>query len=135
MSMRNYAVDDYGIVLSMDDLRRICAKVLQEDISDEEWEIDAYGFIDSVRGKIDICSCGDFTGKALRIDIDGTDNYIDTITFSDDEVFYIAIRKYPTLFSGAYESFKDMVLDFKNIMFKYVPDNFDFSNVRHIVGT
>lgn len=135
MGMKNWAVDEYGIVLGVDDLRKICAKVLQEKISDEDWEVDPYGFIDSLRGKIDICSCGDFTGEAMKIGKDGRDIYHDTLTFSGDEIFYIAIRRYPTLFEGAYKRFEDMVLDFKNTMVKYAPDNFDFSNVRHIVGT
>ena len=135
MSMRDYAVEDYGIVLRKDDLKRICAKIFSEEFTEDDWETDPYGFIESLQDRIDLCSCGDFTGEAIAIGRDGRDQYWNSITFSGESLYYVAIRKYPTLFKGAYECFDDMVDDFKIMMSEYTSEDFDFTNVRHIVGT
>ena len=135
MSMRDYAVEDYGIVLRKDDLKKICMKVFESEWNEDDWETDPYGFIESLQNKIDLCSCGDFTGEAIAIGRDGRDQYWNTMTFSGEPLYYVAIRKYPTLFEGAYDCFDTMVADFETVMSEYTPDTFDFTNVRHIVGT
>lgn len=134
MGMRDWAVEDYGIVLKQDDLKRICMKLF-DDCTEESWEEDDCGFIDALTSRIDLCQCGDFTGEAIAIGKDGRDQYHDTVVFSGDSLYYVAIKKYPTLFEGAYACFDDMTTDFKNALAEYVPDDFDFSNVRHIIGT
>lgn len=134
MSSRDYAVEDYGIVLTMIDMKSICMRSFQ-DCTEAAWEEDPYGFIDELRDAIDLCYCGDITGEAFAVGTDGRDQYHDSITFSGEQIYYLGIRKYPTLFRGAYQCFDEMVADLKDAMGKYAPDGFDFSNVRHIIGT
>ena len=134
MSMRDYAVEDYGIVLNTSDLKKICMK-LYNDCTEDDWEEDCYGFIARLSSVIDLCQCGEFTGEAIAVRRDGRDEYLDTIVFSGNSLYYVAIKKYPTLFEGAYSCFDDMVADFKKALSKHVPNDFDFTNVRHIVGT
>ena len=135
MSTRTWAVDEYGIVLKMDDLKRMYEKTFQEDIPDNDWKEDPYGFIEPLRAKIDIGYYGDFTGEAFPIEEDGSDNYDESETYNCEELHYVVIRKYPTLFSGAYECFGEMVKDFQMLLAPYVPNDFDYSKVCHIVGT
>lgn len=134
MSMVTYAVDDYGIVLTKDDLKKICMH-LYTDCTEDAWEEDEQGFIDILRANIGLSMCGNYTGEAFAIGKDGRDQYWNTMYFTGETIYYMAIMRYPTLFSGAYDCFEDMVNDFKVTMSEYVPEEFDFSNVRHIVGT
>ena len=135
MSMRDYAVEDYGIVLRREELKRICMKVFGDECTESDWETDPYSFIEALQDKLDLCYCGDFTGEAIAVGSDGRDQYWNSITLSSESLYYVAIRKYPTLFKGAYDCFDDMVDDFKEMMSEYTPEDFDFTNVRHIVGT
>jgi hypothetical protein len=135
MSIRDYAVEDYGIVLKKDDLKKICMNLF-EDCTDETWEEDYRGFVESLKDEmVDLCYCGNFTGEAFAIDRDGRDDYSNSIAFSDDSLYYVPIQKYPTLFEAAYKCFEDIVADFTETMSSYVPSDFDFTSVRHIVGT
>lgn len=43
MSMRDYAVDDYGLILCREDMRLLAAKVCK-DYTDDEFDEDPVGF-------------------------------------------------------------------------------------------
>ena len=129
MSMRNYAFEDYGIVLTEETMKLICEKAFDVPVEDGEYGMTLYD--------ADICSCaGNFTGETFHITDRGTDTYDGSEDFEGDSVYYVPTQKYSTLFNAAYTDINEMVAEFKERLGKYLPDDFDYrANLRHIIGT
>jgi hypothetical protein len=128
--MRTYAYEDYGLVLTEETMKMICKKAFIDDpVEDELYGMALY---DS-----DICTCaGNFTGELFPITDKGKDNWDTSEDIYDDEVYYVSINKYPSLFESAYNDIDEMVAEFKEQLGKYLPDDFDYrANIRHIIGT
>lgn len=129
MSMRYYTYEAYGLVLSEDTMKLICEKAFAEDpVEDGD-----YGFALYEAG---ICELvGDFTGELSTITDEGRDIWGKAETI-DDSLFYIPVKKYPSLFKTAYNNMDELVAEFKEALGEYLPADFDYrSNIRHIVGT
>ena len=83
MSMRDYPVDDYGLLLTKDMMRSIVSKVIDDF---EEINEDEYGDALYEEG---ICEyIGDFTGEAGILFDDGTNNWIKTGEVYDGTHFF-----------------------------------------------
>lgn len=132
MSMRDYAVDDYGLLLT-EETMKIIAAIVCDDFDD--MEEDEYGDTLYYKG---ICEyIGDFTGEAVLINDDGMNDWIKTGEMYDgDRIYYINTSSYPTLFKVAYENMEVLIEEFKSKVGEYLPDGFDYrANIRHIIGT
>lgn len=132
MSMRDYAVDDYGLLLT-EETMKIIASIVCDDFDD--MEKDEYGDALYDEG---ICEyIGEFTGEAIRITNDGYHEYGNNgESYSGDRIYYVPICSYSTLFKSAYENMDELIAEFKSKLSEYLPDDFDYrSNIRHIVGT
>ena len=132
MSMRDYAVDDYGLLLT-EETMKIIASIVCDDFDDmEEGEYGDALYDDGICEYI-----GDFTGEAGLILDDGLNDYIRSgESYSDDQIYYIPVSSYPTLFKPAYENMDALIAEFKEKVGEYLPEDFDYrSNIRHIVGT
>lgn len=135
MSMRDYAVDDYGLVLSSDDLRLLAEKIV-DDFRECEWENDMYSIIEEVVDKLGIEYISSFTGEAYQLLDDGDVDWADSDFFNDDMIYYIHASKYPNIFKKAYEGMDELLEEFKEKIEKYLPNDFDFrGHTKHIVGT
>lgn len=135
MSMRNYAVDDYGLVLFSDDLRLLAEKIV-DDFSECDWENDMYSIIEDVVDKLGIEYISSFTGETYQLLDDGDIDWADSGFFNDDMIYYIHVSKYPNIFEKAYESMDELLAEFKEKIGKYLPSDFDFrGHTKHIVGT
>ena len=131
MSMRDYAVDDYGLVLDGETIKFIVLKLDVEPL-DEDTDM-AYILYDE-----GICEyISEFTGEAYAINDDGYLNWsADCESYRCDSVAYVPLAKYPTLFKRAYSSIEEIVDEFKIKLGKYLPEDFDYrSRICHIVGT
>ena len=132
MSMRDYAVNDYGLLLTEETMKIIASKAC-----DDFEDIDEYCYGEALYEN-SVCEyIGDFTGEAIHITDDGNDDYWKSgESYSSDQIFYIHVSSYPTLFKPAYENMDAMIAEFKGKVGKYLPEDFDYrSNIRHIVGT
>lgn len=130
MSMRDYAVSDFGLLLDEETIKVIGFKVL-EDYTDEDDM--AYGLYDK-----GICEyISDFTGEAMRISDNGGIIWSsDCEDFSHEVIAYVPASNFPTLFERAYENIYDLIDEFKGKLGKYLPDGFDYRDkIRHISGT
>ena len=138
MSMRDYGVDDYGMVLNTNHLQLLASKVCS-DYSEKEWSKDASTrcyFVEEVAEKLGLEYIGEFDGEATLIDENGDSNWRDSLVFSGDTVYYIPLSRYPNLFHSSYCGIEDVVSEIKGKVGKYLPENFDYCNhIRHIVGT
>lgn len=138
MSMRDYAVYDYGLLLTKEMMKTLAEKHCK-DFTEEDFEMDEFGFYEEVEdvfgGNIEyIC---EFTGEAKYVEDSGDCGWgCDTIYFNGAYIYYIPINRRLTLFKAAYKNMDDMIDDFKERVGKYMPDNFDYrANMRYIVGT
>ena len=132
MSMREWAVDDYGLLLTNEMIKTIASKVL-DDL--EERDEDEYGDALYEDG---ICEyIGEFTGEAIYIEDDGTEDWRRSgESYNGDRIYYVNVSKYPSLFKVAYQNMDELIAEFKYKVGDYLPKDFNYrANIRHIVGT
>lgn len=135
MSMRDYAVDDYGLVLNTNHLQCLASRAL-DDYSEEEWENGRLDIVQELVETLNIECISEFRGEAFVITNVGESDWSNTDIYNGDSIYYIGISVYPSLFKQAYSDMDELILEFKKKIGKYLPDNFDYrSNIRHIVGT
>ena len=129
MSMREYAYEDYGLILDKPTMEYIFAKQFNEPIDDLDVGCELYD--------ADVCTCaGQFTGEAFCLKDDGKDDWGDSFTYNCDEVYYVPINKYPSLFKAPYNNIDDIVEEFKEKLGEYMPEGYDYrANICHIIGT
>ena len=128
MSMRDYAYEDYGLVLDEATMKHICAKMFDESVEDGELGYALY--------EADFCqSAGEFTGEAFTIRDDGGDEYSRS-SYCCDSLYYVPFEKYPSLFNAPYKDINEIVEEFKSKVGEYMPEGYDYrANIRHIIGT
>ena len=137
MSSRDYGIDDYGLLLNQDTLK-VIASNLCDDYTDELFEEDPFGFIDELVDTFDLTYCSDFTGEALSLDDDGCTQWVsnDSVSFSDDLIFYLPLRRYASLFKASYGSMDEVISEVKDTLGKYLPTDFNYRPlIKHITGT
>lgn len=136
MSMRDYPVDTYGLLLNKETMK-ILAKKICEDYTDEDYDEDPYGFNELITdkfGRIDYIS--NFDGEGIPIDENGCDNYGgDIVYFSEDPVYILVANNTPSLFSAAYKNMDEMASEFERLLGSYLPNLNYRSNIKHFVGT
>ena len=131
MSMRDYAVDDYGLLLDEETVKTIITKI-GVDIVEEDFDF-SYGLYDE-----GICEyIGEFTGEAQMINDDGCFYWgNDCKSFNYDSIAYVPLDKYPSLFEKAYNNMEEIVEEFQSKLGEYLPEDFDYrSKICHISGT
>ena len=132
MSMRDYAVDEYGLILDSNALKRIASQMF-DDFEEENWEQDKYEYVFDMEN---VEYIGEFSGEALKINDSGETDYRDTIYYNNDSIFYVCTLKVPSLFHASYKNVQDLISESQDRLGKYLPRDFDYrSNIRHIVGT
>lgn len=132
MSMRDYAVDDYGLLLTEETMKIIASKVCDDF---EDMEEDEYGDALYEEG---ICEyIGDFTGEAGALLDNGLNDWISNGEMYDgDRIYYVQVSSYPTIFKAAYENMDALIAEFKEKVGEYLPEDFNYrANIRHIIGT
>jgi hypothetical protein len=130
--MRDYAVDDYGLLLTEETMKIIASKVC-----DDFEDMDEYEYGDALYEE-GICEyIGDFTGEAGILLDDGLNDWMKNGEMYDgDRIYYVQVSSYPTIFKAAYENMDALIAEFKEKVGEYLPEDFDYrSNIRHIVGT
>lgn len=132
MSMGNYAVDDYGLLLTEGTMKVIASKVCDDF---EDMEEDEYGYSLYEKGICEYVS--EFEGEAGILLDNGLNNWVTGgEIYNEDSIYYIPCKSYPTLFKAAYENMDALIAEFKEKVGEYLPKDFDYrSNIRHIVGT
>lgn len=135
MSMRDYAVNDYGFIMTKDMLKTICSKYCP-DYTEEKYDNDEYGFNNDLY-EAGIVECiSDFTGESMAINNNGRDIYDSGETYDDGTIYYVPTTQSSTLFKAAYHNMDDLVSEFRWYFHDYLPIDFDYKKyIRHIVGT
>lgn len=131
MSMRYYAVDDYGLVLDEETMKIIVSKLDIESFDEDE----SLEYILYYEGICEYIS--EFTGEASMIQDNGFDDYSkEDESYSNDDIAYVSLSKYPTLFKRVYNNMEEIIDELKTKLGEYLPKDFDYrSRIRHICGT
>ena len=130
MSMRYYAVDDYGLLLDEETMIMIISKLNIEPLDRDE-------SLEYVLYDEGICEyISEFTGEAQPVNDSG---YFDwgskCMSFRDECIAYVPL-KYPTLFKKAYNNMEEIIDELKSKLGKYLSEDFDYrSRICHICGT
>lgn len=133
MSMREYAFDDYGLLMTDNMLKMIASKVF-EDYTEEDYDDDPWSFDYDLYEKGIVEYVSNFTGEAFNIDDNGCNGFGRII--SDDVIYYVPMSKISTLFKAAYKDMDEIVDEFKKKLSNFFPDDFDYAaHICHIVGT
>ena len=133
MSMRDYAVDDYGLLLDEETIKVIASKVI-DDCDESKDSVDLAYELYYHHGICEYIS--EFTGEAQGVDGNGFYWGEEYNEYSGDAIAYVQVSNYPTLFRKAYNDMDELVEEFKNKIGEYLPEDFDYrGNVRHICGT
>lgn len=135
MSMRDYAINDYGLVMTREMLKTICSNYYRE-YTEEKYNNDEYSFNDALYEEGVVEYISGFTGEAMVIDDNGNDDYNSSEAYNDDTIYYVPTQNYGTLFKAAYANMEELESEFRNKFNKYFPDDFDYrKHICHIVGT
>ena len=135
MSMRDYAVDDYGLLMTDETMKLIASRVF-EDYTDEDYDEDELYFNDRLYEANIIDYIGEFTGEAMEIDDNGKNTWNTGEIYNCDIIYYVPISRISTLFKAAYSNMDELINEFKEKLHEYLPDDFDYRKyIRRIVGT
>ena len=129
MSMREYAYEDYGLILDKPTMEHIYVKKFNEPIGDED--------VAEALCDVEFCTCApQFTGEAFNIEDDGKDSWSNSLVCACDEVYYVPFNQYPSLFKAPYNDINEIVEEFKEKLGEYMPEDYDYrANLKHIIGT
>lgn len=130
MSMREWACADYGLILDDKAMKCLCEKIFIDDPVEE-------GDEGCALYEAEICNLfGQFTGEAFGIQDNGSDTWDNSTSYSCDEVYYVPLEKYPSLFGTAYKDINEIIEELKAKIGEHLPDGYDYrANIRHIIGT
>lgn len=122
MSMNYYAVDDYGIVIKMEE-----QNFIRDILAKEKKDIDDWGNYEIA----DAAGCeyiSNFTGEIFKISHDGSVDYTDSSSYDFDIIFYFSIPKWSTLFKPAYENMEELIESMKELYSEWLPNDYDYAN-------
>lgn len=135
MSMRDYAVDDYGLLMTKEMMKMVASKVC-EDYTEEDYEDDEWVFNDELYDHGIVEYIGEFTGESTELNDDGSCNWGVSEYYNADIIYYVATKNISTLFKAAYKDMDEMIEEFRNRLGEYFPADFDYRKyIRHISGT
>lgn len=136
MGMRDYGFDDYGFIFT-EEVIHLIAPHICEDYSERAWEENnSRYFMDEIYEKLGTEWVGNFTGELVSVSDDGKDDYSQPVWEGMETIYYISTRKYPSLFEAPYKDMNEIIDEFKQILSRYLPPNFDYRKYfKHIMGS
>lgn len=135
MGMRDYGVDDYGLIVNTETAKLIASKVFKE-YTEESYAEDPDYYIDELYEKGIVEYISEFTGESMEVDDEGKSVWNTGETYDSDRIYYVSVLKYSTLFKAAYKDMDELVSEFKRQLEEYLPEDFNYrGNIRHIVGS
>ena len=135
MSMRDYAVNDYGLLMTEETMQMIVSKVCK-DYTEEDYKDDPFGFNEAIYNEGIVEFISSFTGESIIINDNGENLWGNGEYYNDDVIYYVPTKNISTLFKAAYNNIDEMIEEFKGKLGKYLPAEFDYrKHIRNISGT
>lgn len=135
MSRHVYAVEDYGLLLDHEALMTLSCQVFDKTPEDVKREGENNVFADLMDHE-DFAYVSFFSGETLFVDDHGNDAWT-LFAYECDTVYFVPVRKYPSLFAGSapYKNVEELVKEFREVLGGRLP-NYDIRNhICHIIGT
>ena len=131
MSMHNYAVDEYGLLIDDETIRYVARNLKRTNVGDLDWDD-----ISAAEEELDCYYTSEFYGEAFPILDDGRDDYNTRVRYEGEVLYLIPLRRYPTLFSAAYQNMQEVVAEARRGIEQLLPPDFDYrGHLRHVIGT
>ena len=135
MSMRDYAVDDYGLLITEEIVKAIASKVC-DGYTEEEYNEDPFGFAYELYDKGIVDYINSFTGESIAINDNGENSWGVSEYYNDDVIYYVPTKNISTLFKAAYNDIDEIIAEFKSRLGEYLSEDFEYRKyIRHISGT
>lgn len=136
MSMREYGVSDYGLIIDAATMKHL-ASMMCQDYSDNGYIDDPWGYNEEVAERVGAEYISEFSGDAVGILDDGRDGWnFGSEVYCGDPIYYIPLKNYPGLFRRAYKDINECINEVVSKVGQYLPGDFNIrNNIRHIVGT
>ena len=135
MSMREYGYDDYGVIISEEELKAAALKLFN-NVTEESWNQNKYEIMFDVADHLGMTVCSNFSGSAIKIGKDGIEDYSDCEDYSDDVIVYMSLYNQPSLFKAAYNDMDEIRDEIYARLGKYTRTDDNYGpDVRHIVGS
>lgn len=124
MSMRDYAVNTYGLYLDEEDIRTIYANYFEREANEDTslnemvWELYEANVVEHE---------SQFTGEAVGLSDSGEPEWCDVLEYySGDTLCYVALAYQPSLLNRPYRDLDEAVAELRNAMDGLLPDDFDY---------
>ena len=135
MSMRDYAVDDYGMLMTSETMKMVASKAC-DNYTEEAYAEDVWSFHEELYDKGIVEYISSFTGESIVINDLGESVWCSGESYGDDVIYFVPTRRISMLFRAAYRDMNELVAEFKERLGEYLPDDFDYrSKLCHISGT
>lgn len=139
MSMREYPIHDYGMIVDKHTAEIILSNLPKTDIK-TEIDDECSGIAELFYSLYETGICeyiSEFTGEAQELyDNGGTMWCGNCEVFDGGCICYIPLRTYPTLFKKSYNNMEEIIDELREDAGEYLPDDFDYrSRLRYICGT
>ena len=135
MSMRDYAVNDYGLLMTIEMLEMIASKVC-DGYTEAAYTNDPWSFNEEIYDKGIVEYIGSFTGESIVINDKGENIWSVSEYYDDDVIWYAPTKNISTLFKAAYRDIDEMIEEFRERLGAYLPSDFDYRKyIRNISGT
>lgn len=135
MSMRDYAVDDYGLLMTKEMMKMVASKVCV-DYTEEDYDEDEYAFNEELYDMGIVEYISEFSGEAIAINDNGENAWCDSEYYGCEMIWYVPAKKISTLFKAAYKDMDEMVDEFRCRLGEYLSEDFEYRKyIRHISGT
>ena len=132
--MRDYAVDDYGLVLNSNHMQ-ILASQLCDGYTEQDYYENMPYYFEEVIEALDLTYIDNFTGEATIVEENNPES-IGTDYYNDDLIVYLQTQNRETLFDRAYKNIGEVIDEFKSVLAQYLPENFQYEKqFCHIVGS
>lgn len=137
MSMQNYGVNDYGLLVDYETLKLMAEAKLGDEFDPDDFFGNDVSYAEEFYEEGILDYIGDFTGETCRICDDGTDAWGgEAEAYREDWLAYIPCDLQPSLFKRAYRDVNEIIEEMKQKVGDLLPEDYDYrNNIVHVVGT
>lgn len=135
MSTRDNEIEEYGFLLTTEQLKAVAQRYFGEDFSESQWDECPHEYYEALVDHFGLRHESSFTGEAFVVGEEGQDTFLDPYTEIDNTVIYMPLKRWSTLLKAAYNSMDEIFQEAKDSkLAKYLPKDTVW-DLRHIVGS
>lgn len=136
MSMQDYGVNDYGLLVNYETLKLMAEAKLGDEFDPDDFFGNDVSYVVDFYEEGILEYIGDFTGETCQICDDGTDEWGGEMeNYREEWIAYISCDRQPTLFRRAYRDVDEIIEEMKQKVGELLPDDYGYrKNIVHVIG-